>query len=75
MLLQSGQAEQAATEFRAALAIDPNAFGPCYNLGLALLHLGRSDEAARQFEQVLRIRPDFAPAREKLQIANGRSRE
>jgi hypothetical protein len=46
-----------------------------YNLGLALLRLGRPAEARPFFEKTLALEPGFAPARERLgEIAAGRPR-
>ena len=44
------------------------------NLGLALLELGRTAEAAEQFAKAVRIAPDFAEARENLVRATEGSR-
>jgi len=38
-----------------------------YNLGMALLLEGRRRDAATQFEEALRLNPEFARARERLQ--------
>ena len=40
--------------------------GPASDLGVALEGLGRLREAAAEFEEALRLRPDFAPARDGL---------
>jgi hypothetical protein len=37
-----------------------------YPSGLALFQKGQLDEAGTQFEEVLRIKPDFSPAQENL---------
>jgi len=42
------------------LRIKPDYAEACYNLGLALLRLGRLPEATTYYEQAVRIRPDYA---------------
>jgi Flp pilus assembly protein TadD len=38
------------------------------NLGIALVRLQRIAEARSQFEEALRIMPDYAPARQNLSV-------
>jgi tetratricopeptide (TPR) repeat protein len=44
----------------------PNAWAAHYNLGIVFARLGRVPEAIGQYEQALRIRPDFADAGNNL---------
>jgi tetratricopeptide (TPR) repeat protein len=57
-LIQQQRYEQAASEFRRALEIDPKLPRARYQLGIALFALADRDEAARQFDVVRRDAPD-----------------
>jgi hypothetical protein len=48
--VKTGRFQQAEQEFRAALAIDPDAPGPRHSLGMLLLAGGRFDEGWREYE-------------------------
>ena len=50
---------------------DPNAHN---NLGVMLMQAGHNDEAAQQFREVLRIRPDDAVAAASLRDAENADR-
>ena len=39
-----------------------------YNLGVTLAQKGQTDEAIRQFQEALRLKPDFAGARASLEV-------
>jgi Flp pilus assembly protein TadD len=39
------------------------------HLGLALVRKGQTDEAIRQFQEALRLKPDYAAARRSLEAA------
>jgi len=54
------------TLWRAAVARDPKSFSAYNNLGGALLGKGAVDEAISQFQQALKIKPDFAGAYNNL---------
>jgi predicted O-linked N-acetylglucosamine transferase (SPINDLY family) len=60
--LDRGNAERAATDARAALAVDPQRFGARLNLGLALDRLGRTAEASHAFRVASAQRADHAGA-------------
>ena len=47
----------------------PDDAGVHYNLATFLVSTGRLDEAIAQFSQALRIKPDFAEARRRLEMA------
>src|SRR3989344_6595573 len=49
--------EDAALRFRAAKAYDPESVLSRVHLGVNLVHLGRKDEAAREFEQTSKLTP------------------
>jgi tetratricopeptide (TPR) repeat protein len=57
-LIQQQRYEQAASEFRRALEIDPSLLRARYQLGIALFATADREEAARQFEVVRRGAPD-----------------
>ena len=66
-LRRLGRLEEAAAMFAAAAEVLPARRAELLTqLGMVLVDLGRRDEAARQFEEALRLQPDFAPARESL---------
>jgi len=56
----------AAEAFSKAVAEDPGNVSAHYNLGLALVELGRLEEAARAFERAVELYPDDLDAREAL---------
>ncbi|MGQ0722192.1 MAG: tetratricopeptide repeat protein [Candidatus Eiseniibacteriota bacterium] len=61
MLEQEGDLEGAIAEYRAAAAEHPEDPRVGLNLGSLLSRLGRSDEAAREFDRVMAISPELAP--------------
>lgn len=65
-LLQAEDYPGAQTEFEAVLEKDPSDAEAHNALGLALSYQGRGEEAAAQFWQALRLRPDFAEPRINL---------
>ncbi len=55
-----GKSERAAELFREAAAIDPSHLMSRFNLGVVLLHdLGRPDDAAAAWREVVTLDPDF----------------
>jgi tetratricopeptide (TPR) repeat protein len=58
--LQQGQATLAVEPLRRAMALQPLAIGPLYNLSLALRRLGQTEEAERLVAQVKRLRGEAA---------------
>jgi hypothetical protein len=50
--------------------VKPADVGGRYNLGLALLQLGKQSEAVIQFQEALRIQSDYEPARQQLRRLN-----
>lgn len=60
--MTTGQAEDAAKNFRRAIANNPRSFAPHNGLGNALVRLGKLDEAAACYETALAIEPDNAEA-------------
>lgn len=60
------------TLFRHAISVTSNNYVAHCNLGEALTRKGRIDDAIREFEESLRIKPDFAYAHYNLGIVLGR---
>lgn len=58
--------QQAATDFTAAIHIDPNYTEAYYGRGLAYGALGNRQEARDDFQRCLRINPDYEPAKTEL---------
>ena len=68
-LQRQGALEQAATEYRALLAIKPEYLEAQANLGVVLAQMGRYDEAITAYESALKLAPTFQPLRLNLGIA------
>jgi tetratricopeptide (TPR) repeat protein len=56
-----GHAEEALTYYRQADAVEPYSAKIHYQMGLALVQLGRGPEAIAQFEKAVEIDPSLAP--------------
>jgi tetratricopeptide (TPR) repeat protein len=77
-LLQTGNPEAAAAEFRGELVANPNDFQANLNLGALLRQDREFEEALRCFERALRLRPRFPAARYQigaLYLDTGREEE
>ena len=59
---EAGQAREAETHYRLALAAKPRHATAAFNLGVALEDLGRADDAVRAYEQALSTDPGNADA-------------
>jgi len=57
------------TLFRHALAVTRNNYVAHGDLGVTLFNEGRIDEAIPQFQETIRLRPDYADARANLGVA------
>ena len=68
-LQQQGKLDEAAAEYRAALAIKPDYLEAQANLGVVLARLGRYDEAVAAYESALKLAPHSAPILLNLGIA------
>ena len=55
---KTGQVEQALAEYRLALTLDPGHGSAHFNLGVALTHQGKSDEALNHFRIAQQAHPD-----------------
>jgi Flp pilus assembly protein TadD len=71
--LQKGQYDAAISEFRKALAMDPDDTTALSNLGVALTSAGRFDEAAAQFRKTIEVDPENFKAHGNLGVALARS--
>ena len=59
---ERGDLEQAVASYRAALAVDPDYLEALFNLGEALLSLGRAEEAREPLTAALELDPTHAPS-------------
>ncbi len=75
LLYLEGRTEEAATTLKRGLEIDGNSADAYAILGMALLRLGRPDEAERYAREALLRNPNFAQAYLVLSDAYGRRRE
>jgi Tfp pilus assembly protein PilF len=62
-LQQSGQLDQAETEFNAALSIDPDYVKPQINLAVLSMSRSKLDDAKRHYERALEIDPNSGEVR------------
>jgi tetratricopeptide (TPR) repeat protein len=53
-------------QYEKALEINPDDPEAHYNLGNALVQKGGLDSAITQYQEVLRLKPDFSPAQDNL---------
>jgi Flp pilus assembly protein TadD len=58
--------QDAVTQYRAALSIEPGSAELHNNLGVALGRLGRTEESVSHFENALKLKPDYKEARANL---------
>jgi tetratricopeptide (TPR) repeat protein len=68
LLALKGWQDEAMTQYRKALAINPEYAQAHNNLGLAFLHKGRVDDAVAEFQKTLEINPSFAEAHDELGV-------
>lgn len=60
--MQEGRFEDAAHDFKDALLNDPASADAAYNVGVALVRVGRVQEAIKYFRQAVRLRPAYLQA-------------
>jgi tetratricopeptide (TPR) repeat protein len=68
VLTQLQRYDDAAKEFRAALRIDPHYFKARYNLGCMFENQGKLGEAANEYMEALKIRPNQPDATRRLGV-------
>jgi tetratricopeptide (TPR) repeat protein len=66
LYLDAGRLDEAISEFRESLRLNPDSAPTQYNLGFALSARGRRDEAIAAFQSALRIDPEYAQAHNNL---------
>jgi Tfp pilus assembly protein PilF len=69
LLLEKGELAEAKSHFQSALKIDPKLAQPHNYLGKVFMAEGNMTQAVMQFEEALRLHPDFPEAEENLRIA------
>jgi Flp pilus assembly protein TadD len=74
LLVQSGQTEDAITEYQRALSLDATSPEAHNNFGVVLARSGRLREAVAQFSEALRLEPSYTDARNNLARAGVRVR-
>ncbi len=67
VLQQRGQTNLAKEYFQKAVGLDTNYWQAHFNLGTSLLREKRMEEARDEFNTVLRLQPDFPPAKAALE--------
>ncbi|MGE0133361.1 MAG: tetratricopeptide repeat protein [Blastocatellales bacterium] len=72
-LQQQGKLDEAAAEYRAALALKPDYPEAQANLGVVLARLGKYDEAIAAYEAALKLAPHLTPILLNLGIAHYRA--
>ncbi len=72
--LRGGFPQEAVRELREAITLDPEDWLAYHLLGHANLQLGDRESARAAWEQVLRLNPEFQPAREQLRRLDGTAR-
>lgn len=66
LLADDGLHQAAATQFAAAIRIQPSYAEAHNKLGVAFMELGRHAEAVSHYQESLRLQPDLAPAHNNL---------
>ncbi|MDP1806769.1 MAG: tetratricopeptide repeat protein, partial [Acidimicrobiales bacterium] len=68
-LEKSGQLDEAARFYTAAVVLRPDSAGARLNLGVTLVKLSRLDQAVAEYREANRLRPDYAEPHTNLGIA------
>ncbi len=66
LLMSRGRVGEAEKEFKRAIRFIPDDPVAYYNLGWVYQQTGRSELARDQYREILRIEPEFSPARQRL---------
>lgn len=65
---KSERLPDAIEHYQAVLRIDPTHAAAHFNLAVVCANVGQTDEALRHFERALALKPDWAEARENLEL-------
>jgi protein O-mannosyl-transferase len=71
-LFRKGQIDEAISQYRDTLRLEPDYAEAHYDLGAALAAKGRTGEAISQFREAIRLKPDYAEAHCNLGTALGK---
>ena len=66
---RASELEEAKAHYLEATRLDPKLAQPHHYLGKIFMREGNAPEAIAQFEQALRLHPDFPEAEENLRLA------
>lgn len=67
--------DEAMAHYETALKIKPDDEGSLFNYGVALLHTGKTAEAAQKFQETLRVNPDHKRALASLAFIRAADRD
>lgn len=70
-LHKKGDLKGAAENYKEVISIDTNAYDAHFNLGVIYMDNFMIDEAYLEFSEALRLKPDYAEAKEKLESLSG----
>jgi tetratricopeptide (TPR) repeat protein len=73
LLLERGDPTEAREHFEKASELNPKLAQPHNYLGKVLMSQGNASQAIAEFEEALRLHPDFPEAEQNLRIAKGTS--
>jgi len=73
LLLEKGDLTEAREHFEKASELNPKLAQPHNYLGKVLMREGNTSQAIAQFEEALRLHPDFPEAEQNLRVAKGTS--
>jgi tetratricopeptide (TPR) repeat protein len=62
----AGRLDEAETEYKEAIRVNPDFAGAHNNLGILLKNLKRFEEAEKEYKEAIRVNPDFAEAHNNL---------
>ncbi len=72
VMVEKGKYEEAISQFRRALELNPEDVRSHSKLGVALAGVGRIDEAIAEYRKAMELDPDYADAYSKLGLALAR---
>ena len=71
-LAETGRLDEALDAANAAIAVDPSRADWRFTRAMMLKVLGRTTDAIRELQEVLRLQPDHAQARAELAALRGK---